>query len=93
MNQQEIAELRKHLKFSNDPSLLDFVFHSYPVVRQFFLLPDWQNYTLPGSFISDLRKYYYVEFVDYVNILFIALFITLLRCIFNRSICKVSLKL
>jgi hypothetical protein len=49
----------------------------------------WTNYAFPRSFIDDFTRHYHFPLNQVYFIVFIAIFITFVRYVFEKIICKV----
>ena len=88
----EQVECWKELKgnYTLTPNYLDLIKGIYNVITWYYGPMMWRNYTFPNSYINEIARYFYFPIHEVYYILYIAIFITLLRYAFERVICKVS---
>lgn len=78
-----------NFSYTSNPGYLDLVLDMYTSVRWVYSEEIWQNYTFPEDFYSDFRKYYKFPLEESYPILYIAIFFTIVRYIFELGLCKV----
>lgn len=75
--------------FTLTPNYLDLIKGIYNVITWYYGPKLWQNYRFPDSYINEIARYFYFPLHEVFYIVYIAIFITLLRYAFERFICKV----
>ncbi|CAF3453112.1 unnamed protein product [Rotaria sp. Silwood1] len=74
--------------FTLTPNYIDLVNGIWNTISWYYAPPMWNNYTFPESFINEIAKHFYFPRNQIYYIVFIAIFITLIRYSFERFICK-----
>lgn len=87
----EEALLWKDLKgnFTQTPNYLDLVKGIWNTISWYYRPIMWKNYRFPQSFIDDFTRHFHFPLNQVLYIVYIAVFITALRYLFERKICKV----
>lgn len=87
----EEAQLWKDLKgnFTLTPNYFDLVKGIWSTVVWFYRPIMWKNYRFPQTFIDDFTQHFHFPINQVLYIIYIAIFITLLRYVFEKLICKV----
>jgi len=82
----------KNLKgnFTITPNYIDLVVGIWNGISWYYRPHMWQNYSFPRSFIEDFTEHFYFPVHEIYYIIYIAIFITILRYLFEKFICKVS---
>jgi len=82
----------KNLKgnFTTTPNYIDLVVGIWNGISWYYRPHMWDNYTFPRSFIEDFTEHFYFPVHEIYYIIYIAIFITILRYLFEKFICKVS---
>jgi hypothetical protein len=75
--------------FTLTPNYLDLVKGIWNTISWYYASPMWHDYTFPHSFIDEFTRHFYFPLNQVYYIVYIAIFITLLRYLFERLICKV----
>ena len=88
----EDREEWKELKgdFTRSPTYLDLLTGIWNVISWYYKPAMWRDYRFPQSFIDDFTRHFHFPLEQISYIVYIALFITLLRYSFERLICKVG---
>jgi len=89
----EQLEVWKDLKgnFTTTPNYIDLITGIWNVISWYYKPRMWNNYTFPQSFIEDFTKHFHFPIHEIYYIVYIAIFITILRYLFEKFLCKVSL--
>lgn len=87
----EQVENWKNLKgnFTLTPNYIDLVKDIWSTIRWYYSPYMWRGYTFPDSFIDEFTRHFYFPINQVYYIIYIAIFITLLRYSFERFLCKV----
>lgn len=78
-----------NLAYSTDPGYNDLFFDLFKALTYYYRAENWGDYKFPQSFFHDIRRYFNSPFDDCYPVLYIALFFTILRYVFEIFICKV----
>jgi len=87
----EQLENWKDLKgnFTHTPNYLDFVKDIWNVLSWYYAPKMWKGYVFPQSFFDEFTRHFYFPLYQVYYIIYIAIFITILRYLFERFISKV----
>jgi hypothetical protein len=88
------AEQVEHFKdlkgnFTLSPNYIDLVKGIWTTISWYYAPQMWRGYTFPRSFIDEFTRHFYFPINQIYYILYIAIFITILRYLFERFVCKV----
>ncbi|CAF1088995.1 unnamed protein product [Rotaria sordida] len=86
----EQLEEWKNLKgnFTLTPNYIDLIIGIWTAMSWYYRPYMWRNYTFPRSFIEDFTRHFYFSIHQVCYIVYIAIFITILRYLFENIICK-----
>ena len=76
--------------FTRSPTYVDLLTGVWNVLAWYYKPSMWRGYRFPQSFIDDFTRHFDFPLNQISYIVYIALFITLLRYSFERFICKVK---
>lgn len=90
---EQLAEW-KNLKgnYTTTPNYLDLFTGMCNTISWYYRPHMWRNYRFPQSFIDDFTRHFYFPLHEVFYIVYIAIFITIMRYAFEKFICKVSSK-
>ncbi|CAF0754186.1 unnamed protein product [Didymodactylos carnosus] len=74
--------------FSMNPTYVDLVTGLWNTMAWYYAPHMWTNYTFPQSFVDDFTQHFYFPLHEITYIIYVAIFITLLRSAFESYICK-----
>lgn len=82
----------KNLKgnFTTSPNYIDLIMGMWTAMSWYYKPSMWRDYKIPQTFIDDFTRHFHFPIHEVYYILYIAIFITILRYLFERFICKVS---
>jgi len=75
--------------FSMSPTYIDLFNDTWRIVKWYYAPDMWHGYVFPHSFIDEFTRHYDFPLHEVYYIIYAALFITLLRFVFERIICQV----
>jgi hypothetical protein len=87
----EQTENWKDLKanFTFTPNYFDLVKGIWSTISWYYGPKMWHGYTFPHSLLDEFTRHFYFPLNQVYYIIYIAIFITILRYLFERIICKV----
>lgn len=87
---ERLANLR-HLKgnVTFAPNYVDLVRGIWNVASWYYSPSMWKDYVFPHSFVEEFTRYFHFPLYQASYIIYIAIFITLLRYVFEKFLCKV----
>jgi hypothetical protein len=74
--------------YTENPGYLDLVVGIYKGCSWYYRADNWRNYSFPGGFFDDMRKYYHFSFVEAMPIFYWSIIFTVFRYAFERLICR-----
>ncbi|UJR11579.1 hypothetical protein I4U23_015759 [Adineta vaga] len=74
--------------YSMSPSLTDLVTDMWHTVKWYYAPDMWHDYVFPESFIDEFVAHYYFASQELYYVIYIAVFLTLIRPLFERILCK-----
>jgi hypothetical protein len=75
--------------YSKSPNYIDFVTSIWRTMKWYYAPQMWDGYVFPHSFIDEFNRNYNFPLHEVSYIIYIAIFITVIRFVFERVICKV----
>ncbi|CAF3032443.1 unnamed protein product [Rotaria socialis] len=80
----------KNLKgnFTATPNYIDLIIGIWNTISWYYKPYMWRDYSFPHSFVEDFTRHFYFPVNQVYYIVYIAIFITLLRYLFENFICK-----
>ncbi len=88
----EQIEEWKNLKgnFTTTPNYIDLLVGIWNVTSWYYKPNMWHDYKFPQTFIEDFIRHFHFPIYEVYYIIYIAIFITILRYLYEKFICKVS---
>ena len=78
--------------FTLTPNYIDLVVGIWNTISWYYKPQMWRSYKFPRSFIDDFTRHFYFPIYQVYYIIYIAIFITILRYLFEKYFCRVSKK-
>lgn len=72
------------------PNYFDLLRGLHRVTFWYYKPSQWKNYRFPQAFIDDFTRHFTFPPSQFVYLFLIAIFITLIRYVFERNLCRVS---
>ena len=76
--------------FTITPNYVDLVIDIWGVLSWYYKPSMWHNYKFPRSFIDEFTRNFYFPIYQAYYIIYLAIFITILRYLFEKYFCRVS---
>lgn len=76
--------------YTNNPRYVDLFNEIYNLTCWYYRKDNWQNYSFPGSFVKDFKKYYYFKLEEAYPICYWIIFFTVIRYFLELKFLKVS---
>ena len=79
------------LGYTENPGYFDLLLGIYKNVKWYYRFDSWKNYSVPNDFYADVVENFDFPAQDAYPIIYIAIFFTLIRYLFEFSIGKVCI--
>ena len=79
-----------NFSYTTNPGYWDLVYDTYRAIRWHYRPDNWDNYTIPYSFVHDVRRFYNSPHDEILPVIYITVLFTLARYAFEIFICKVT---